>query len=111
DGPPRARARAVRDCGGAGGVCGGDRDGRPSDGVERRRRGEEQRELEGIEDAILLAEAEKDELAARLADPSLYAASPEEVARVTAAFHDAEARVEALYTRWAELEEIRSAVG
>ena len=71
----------------------------------------EQKELEGMEEAILTAEAEKEELGARLADPSFYAAAPDEVARVTAAYREAEARVDALYARWAELEEVRAGAG
>ncbi|HEX7243103.1 MAG TPA: hypothetical protein VF263_22660, partial [Longimicrobiaceae bacterium] len=71
----------------------------------------EQRELEGMEAAILEAEAAKEELGARLADPALYAAPPEEAARVGAAFREVTERVEALYARWAELEEIRTAAG
>jgi ABC transport system ATP-binding/permease protein len=68
----------------------------------------EQQELQGIEERILEAEARKADLAARLGDPALYAETPEEVAKVSAAFREAEAEVEALYARWAELEEIRS---
>jgi len=64
----------------------------------------EQRELEGLEARILAAEAEKDELAGRLAEPTLYQ-DPLETGRVTAAFQAAEAAVDALYARWAELEE------
>jgi ABC transport system ATP-binding/permease protein len=69
---------------------------------------QEQRELAGLEDRILSAEATRAELAERLADPSLYAETPEQVARVTEAFRAAESEVDRLYTRWAELEEIRS---
>jgi ATP-binding cassette subfamily F protein uup len=78
-------------------------------GAPRKLSYREQRELEGMEESILLAEAEKEELGARLADPSLYAESPEEVARVTAAYREAEERVERLYARWEELEGIRAA--
>jgi len=69
----------------------------------------EQRELEGMETAILEAETRKEELQARLADPALYTRSPDEVARVTAGFREASERVDALYARWAELEEIATA--
>ncbi|MBV9775116.1 MAG: ATP-binding cassette domain-containing protein, partial [Gemmatimonadetes bacterium] len=71
----------------------------------------EQKELAGMEEAILRAESEKAELEAKLSDPALYADTPEEIARVTAAFHEAGARVEALYARWEELEEIRAGGG
>jgi ATP-binding cassette subfamily F protein uup len=69
----------------------------------------EQKELEGMEMAIMEAEQRKEELAARLADPALYAAAPDEVARVTAAYREASEAVDALYARWSELEEIATA--
>jgi ABC transport system ATP-binding/permease protein len=64
----------------------------------------EQRELERIEPRILAAEAARDALAARLADPELYR-DADALAEVTASFAAAKADVEALYQRWAELEE------
>ncbi|HEX2076439.1 MAG TPA: ABC-F family ATP-binding cassette domain-containing protein [Longimicrobium sp.] len=66
----------------------------------------EQKELAGMEAAIMEAEARRAELEARLADPALYTQPQDEVARVTAAFHQAGEAVEALYARWAELEAI-----
>jgi ABC transport system ATP-binding/permease protein len=63
----------------------------------------EQQELEGMETRILEAEAERDRLAARLADPTLYRGP--EGAEVATAYDAARARVEQLYARWAELEE------
>src|SRR4051794_37315800 len=66
----------------------------------------EKQELEAMEAAILAAEQEKAGLEARLADPALYAGPPDEVARVTSAFQAASERVDALYARWGELEEI-----
>ncbi|HEX6923963.1 MAG TPA: ABC-F family ATP-binding cassette domain-containing protein [Longimicrobiaceae bacterium] len=68
----------------------------------------EQRELEQLEGAIMEAEAELARLQQRLSDPGLYTDTPEEVAAVTAAFQEASAKVESLYARWAELEEIAS---
>jgi ATP-binding cassette subfamily F protein uup len=65
----------------------------------------EQRELEGIEAEILAAETARDELEARLADPAFYGAGGGDVAETNAAYQEAVARVEALYARWAELEE------
>ena len=62
-----------------------------------------------MEAAILQAEARREELEARLADPALYAQPADEVARVTAAFKEAGEAVEALYARWAELEEVAEA--
>ncbi|HEU0302048.1 MAG TPA: ABC-F family ATP-binding cassette domain-containing protein [Longimicrobium sp.] len=66
----------------------------------------EQKELAGMEAAIVEAEARRAELEARLADPALYTQPQDEVARVTAAFHQAGEAVDALYVRWAELESI-----
>ncbi|HSK20916.1 MAG TPA: ABC-F family ATP-binding cassette domain-containing protein [Longimicrobiales bacterium] len=67
----------------------------------------EQRELEGLEVRIIEAEKARDDLEARLADPALYR-DPGAAADVTAAFAGAKAAVEALYERWAELEERRN---
>jgi ATP-binding cassette subfamily F protein uup len=69
----------------------------------------EQRELEGIEAAILEAERRKEELQARLADPALYTRLPDVAAKVGAEFREATEQVDALYARWAELEEAASA--
>jgi ABC transport system ATP-binding/permease protein len=69
----------------------------------------ERRELEGIEAAIQAAEERRDELAERLADPKLYAETPEAVAEVTSEYEERRAEVEALYLRWSELDEIASA--
>jgi ABC transport system ATP-binding/permease protein len=66
----------------------------------------EKKELEGMEAAILEAEARKEALEARLADPALYTQPQDEVARVTAAFKEASDAVDALYARWAELEAV-----
>ncbi|HET8656314.1 MAG TPA: ABC-F family ATP-binding cassette domain-containing protein [Longimicrobiaceae bacterium] len=66
----------------------------------------EKQELEGMETAILEAEAERESLGAQLADPALYTDAPGRVAGLTAAFQRAGERVEALYARWAELEEV-----
>ena len=64
----------------------------------------EQRELEGLEARIVEAEHARDELEQRLADPQLYR-HPVFAADATRAYHDAKAAVDALYARWAELEE------
>jgi ATP-binding cassette subfamily F protein uup len=72
--------------------------------AERRLSYHERRELEGMEDAILAAEAERDSLGAMLSDPAFYAETPQRVAEVTGAFRAAGERVDMLYARWAELE-------
>jgi ATP-binding cassette subfamily F protein uup len=77
---------------------------RPS--TERKLSYKEKRELEGMEEAIMGAEARKEELQARLADPALYATGNDEVQRVTAEFREASEQVDTLYARWAELEEV-----
>jgi ATP-binding cassette subfamily F protein uup len=69
----------------------------------------EKRELEGMEQAILEAEQRRADLEARLGDAALYAGPQDEVQRVTAQFQAAAARVEELYARWAELEELAAA--
>ncbi len=69
----------------------------------------EQRELEGLEAAILEAEGRKEALQARLADPALYTQAPDVAAKAGAEFRAATQQVDALYARWAELEEIASA--
>jgi ABC transport system ATP-binding/permease protein len=76
---------------------------RPADGP-RKLSYKERKELDGMEAAILKAEERREEIAARLAEPSLYSSAPEEIARVTAEFNAASQAVEALYARWAELE-------
>lgn len=62
-----------------------------------------QRELAGMEAAILLAEAKVDELQSRAADPALIA----DHVRLTQVYHDlteAQHAVQQLYDRWQELE-------
>ncbi|MBD0319282.1 MAG: ATP-binding cassette domain-containing protein, partial [Gemmatimonadetes bacterium] len=69
----------------------------------------EKRELEAMEGAIMEAEARKEELGTRLSDPALYAAGNDEVQKVSADFRAASEKVDALYARWAELEELAGA--
>jgi ATP-binding cassette subfamily F protein uup len=77
-------------------------------GKARKLSWKEQKELEAMETAILEAEERKEELEKRLSDPAVYA-SAEESARVSAAYREAAGRVDALYARWAELEEMAAA--
>ncbi len=72
---------------------------------ERRLSWTERQELEAIEERILDAESERDRLEAILADPALYAADNRDPAAITRAYHAAGERVDALYRRWAELDE------
>ena len=69
----------------------------------------EARELEGMEEAILVAETAAAEIEARLNDPAFY----REQASQAAAWHEElgarRREIERLYARWEELEEIRVA--
>ncbi len=68
----------------------------------------EQRELEGIEPAILAAEERKGAIEATLADPATYQKAGETVPGLRAELAQVSAEVERLYARWQELEAIRS---
>jgi ABC transport system ATP-binding/permease protein len=65
----------------------------------------ERKELETLEEAIARAEADREALESRLADPDLYSGSPEAVGEVTDAYRSREASLETLYARWMELSE------
>jgi ABC transport system ATP-binding/permease protein len=66
----------------------------------------EQRELEGIEAAILVAEGRVHELEATLNNSGFYATRASEAPQVIANLEAARAEVVRLYARWAELEAI-----
>jgi ATP-binding cassette subfamily F protein uup len=68
----------------------------------------EQRELDGLPDAIAALESRQAALTAQLADAGLYREKPEEVAAVNQQLHELEAELEALFTRWQSLEEKQS---
>jgi ATP-binding cassette subfamily F protein uup len=68
----------------------------------------EQRELEGIERAILDAEERKAGLEAALSDPATYQREGAGVARLRSDLDAAASEVDRLYARWQELEAIRS---
>jgi ABC transport system ATP-binding/permease protein len=80
------------------------RRGRPS---PRRLSYNEQRELEGIEEAIGAAEARVAALEATLSDPAVYRERGAEVRAIVAALEDGRREVGRLYDRWEELETIR----
>lgn len=65
----------------------------------------ELRELQGIPDAIAQLETKQTELAAKLADGSLYRDAPEKIDVINAELHDIEAQLTSLFQRWEELEE------
>jgi len=84
----------------------------PARGPRARRPGKltfkEQRELEGIEPAILAAEGRKGAIEAILADPATYQRAGETVPALRAELDGVSAEVERLYARWQELEGLRA---
>ncbi len=68
----------------------------------------EERELEGIEDAIHTGEARIAELEAQLAAPDFYQNHGASWQKLETELTAAKAEVQALYTRWEELETIRA---
>ena len=71
----------------------------------------ELRELEGLPDAIAQLEAEQAQLAARLADGTLYRDAPDEVERINARVAETEQELLALFERWETLEAKQQAAG
>lgn len=68
----------------------------------------EERELEGLPDAIAANEAKQGELSAKLADGRLYHENPEEAARLNAELAALEADLEEKFARWEALEARRN---
>jgi ATP-binding cassette subfamily F protein uup len=66
----------------------------------------EQRELEGMEAAILQIEARVHELEATLNDPTFYASRAVDAPRLIAELEAARAEATRLYARWQELDAI-----
>ena len=71
----------------------------------------EERELAGMEAAILAAEGRKAELEGALSDPATYQKAGASVAAMRADLEQVSGEVERLYARWQELEAIRSGAG
>jgi len=67
----------------------------------------EQREMEGMEAAIVDAESRKATLEAKLADPATYQREGASVPRLRAELGDVAAEVDRLYARWQALEALR----
>ena len=67
----------------------------------------EQKELEGMEEAIQTAETQVSELEAIFADPEFHAKYGRQTAELTTRLAEAKAEVERLYARWSELEDRR----
>jgi ATP-binding cassette subfamily F protein uup len=88
-------------------------EGRASASAERPRKPgkltfKEQRELEGMEAAILEAETRQTALEATLSDPATYQQDGAAIATLRADLDAAAAEVERLYARWQELEALRA---
>jgi ATP-binding cassette subfamily F protein uup len=71
----------------------------------------ELRELEGLPDAIAQLESEQAELAAKLADGTLYRDAPDEVERINARVAETEQELLALFERWEALEAKQQGAG
>jgi ATP-binding cassette subfamily F protein uup len=65
---------------------------------------QDQRELEGMEEAILAAESRKSELESQLADPGVWTQAPQKGTALQAELDAATAAVDRLYARWGELQ-------
>jgi ATP-binding cassette subfamily F protein uup len=77
----------------------------------RKLKWKEERELEGMEAAILAAENEVARLEALFAEPDFYTTHAADYAKFEAELRDARDKVARLYARWAELGEVTSASG
>ncbi|MGQ0507762.1 MAG: ABC-F family ATP-binding cassette domain-containing protein [Myxococcaceae bacterium] len=65
----------------------------------------DQRELDGMEQTIEMAETRKAELEAALAQPDVFSRASE-VAKLNAELQEAEQRIQTLYARWQELQSL-----
>ena len=72
----------------------------------RKRTFKEQRELEGIENAIQKSEARVEGIEAQLNNPDLYVTRAAEVPELIAELEQSKEEVTRLYSRWAELEQL-----
>jgi ABC transport system ATP-binding/permease protein len=68
----------------------------------------EERELESIEREIVEAETDVARIEAIFSDPEFYQKRGNDVGKLTAELEAGKARVDRLYTRWNELEELKS---
>jgi ATP-binding cassette subfamily F protein uup len=103
---------AGRGAGGGPLVAAAARPGAEADAPRARRPGKlsfrEQRELEGMEAALLAAEGRKAALEAALADPGTYRTDGARVPALRAELAEVAATVDRLYARWQELESLRA---
>ncbi len=75
----------------------------------RKLKWKEERELEGMEDAILEIETDIEEMEAKLNDPSFYVENAASAGELSQTLEKRREEAKALYDRWEELEEIRVA--
>jgi ATP-binding cassette subfamily F protein uup len=75
----------------------------------RKLKWKEERELEGMEAAILAAESEVTRIEALFAEPDFYIKDAAELSRFEAELRAAREEVARLYARWAELGEVAAA--
>jgi len=82
---------------------------RRKDGAAKRKLSyREQRDLDGIEDAIHAAEANCARLESLANDPATYQKGREEAARIATELSAARAEADRLYARWAELDAMQA---
>ncbi len=82
---------------------------RNDDGKARKLKWKEERELEGMEENILAAEFEVEEIEAQLNDPSFYIENSEKAVEMSKDLEQKKEAIRLLYERWEELEAIRLA--
>jgi ATP-binding cassette subfamily F protein uup len=82
---------------------------RSDDGKPRKLKWKEERELEGMEESILAAETEVEEIESQLNDPAFYIENSEKAVEMSREMEQKKEAIRALYERWEELEAIRVA--
>jgi ATP-binding cassette subfamily F protein uup len=82
---------------------------RIDEGKPRKLKWKEESELEGMEDNILAAESEIEEIEAQLNDPSFYIENSEKAVEMSKDLEQKKEAIRLLYERWEELEAIRLA--
>ena len=69
----------------------------------------EEQELSTMEETILAAEGEVEEIEAQLNDPAFYIENSEKAVAMSAELEEKKTAIKALYERWEELEAVRVA--
>jgi ATP-binding cassette subfamily F protein uup len=91
------------------GQAGGAPAPQPKSRKPRKLKWKEERELEGMEAAILAAENEVERLEALFAEPDFYTKPAADLAKVERELREARDEVARLYSRWAELGQLAAA--